>query len=149
MDVGYAEDWTLDDWLSYGLQQSSDMMDVDTSPEDELGSDVLSTATFVDNQNMDTYLQTLASPNMDFQLPPETNSIDNLYLTNINSRNSAEALVDNPMHSANNPQSLEDNFIENFANLDIANYCRRDSAVHIVSGDYPLNYYLNHVYYNA
>ena len=130
------------------------MMDIDTSSEDEIGSDVLSTATFVGNQNMDTYLQTLASPNMDFQLSPETNSIDNLYLTNINSRNSAElrALDYQPMHSANNPQSLEDNFIENFANLDIANYCRRDSAVHIVSGDYPLNYYLNHehhVYYNA
>ena len=46
------------------------------------------------------------------------------------------------MHSANNPQSLEEHFIENFANLDIANYCRRDSGVHIVSGDYPLNYYL-------
>ena len=86
IDVGsvmFSEDWTPDDWLSYEVQQSSDMMDIDPSSEDELGSDVLSTATFVDNQNMDTYLQTLASPNMDFQLSLNNGAILKVSVSNI------------------------------------------------------------------
>ena len=126
-----AEEWT-----------SSDRMDIDTSSEDEIGSEVLSTTTLADNSIINSYLQPPESPNMDFQLSPENNSLQ-FY----NRVNRAE-LVYQPMHSADYSQPLE----QQFSNLDIVDYSRRDSGVDLASNDYPLNYYLNHehhVYYNA
>ena len=123
------------------------MMDVDTSSEDEIGSEV---STFVGEQTMDSF-PSLTSPDTNFQLSPESDGIANFYLPNIIGRNSADlgAMDYQPMHYA---QPLEQTFIENFANLEIADYSRRDSGVDLASNDYPLNYYLNHehhVYYNA
>ena len=96
-----------EDWIS------SDMMDLDPSSADEIGSEALSTTTFADNSIINSYL------------PPENNSLE--FYNRVNRAELGYQLT----RSANYSQPLE----QQVSNLDIVDYSRRDSGVDIVSND--------------